>query len=112
MLLAVLTKRTKLKLGNHDIYTNIAGGIKIRETALDLAICLSVASSMLDTPLEDGVLAFGEVSLSGEIKPVVGQQKRINQAKKLGYKKFITSDTVQNINQALAQAFPNPKNGK
>ncbi len=104
MLLAVLGKRTKLKLGNHDVYTNIAGGIKIRETALDLAVCLAVASSLLDTSLEDGVIAFGEVSLSGEIKPVVGQSKRIEQAKKLGYTRFITSDTAQNINQALQQA--------
>jgi len=104
MLLAVVSKRTKLKLGNHDIYTNIAGGIKIKETALDLAVCLAVASSMLDTPFEDGLVVFGEVGLSGEIKPVVGQKKRIDQAKKLGYKKFITSDTVQNINQALQKA--------
>lgn len=104
MLLAVLSKRTKLKVGSHDIYTNIAGGIKIRETALDLAVCIAVASSLLDEPLDEGIIIFGEVSLSGEIKPVVGQSKRTEQAKKLGYKKFITSETASNINQALQQA--------
>jgi len=107
MLIAVLSKRTKLKLGNQDIYTNIAGGIKIKETALDLAICLSITSSMLNKPLEEGTIVFGEVSLSGEVKPVIGQKKRLDQAKKLGYSKFITSETVKNISQAIQLAFPN-----
>src|SRR5690606_2353581 len=98
---------TKLKLGNQDIYTNIAGGIKIKETALDLAICLSITSSMLNKPLEEGTIVFGEVSLSGEVKPVIGQKKRLDQAKKLGYSKFITSETVKNISQAIQLAFPN-----
>ena len=105
MLLAVLGKRTKLRLGNQDIYTNIAGGIKIRETALDLAVCLAVASSMMDKSLPDGTVVFGEVSLSGEVKPVLGQKKRIQQAKKLGYNTFITSDSVTTVTQAIQKAF-------
>lgn len=106
MLLAVLEKRTKLQLGNQDVYTNIAGGMKIKETAVDLAVCIAVASSVLDQPLPDGVIVFGEVSLSGDIKPVVGQKKRIDQARKLGYKTFINSESARSIPQALRQAFP------
>lgn len=105
MLLAVLSKRTKLKLGNQDIYTNISGGMKIKETALDLAVCLAVASSALDKPLEEGMVVFGEVGLSGEIKPVAGQKKRIDQAKKLGHTKLITSDNAKTIAQAIQLAF-------
>ena len=61
---------------------------------------------MLNQPLADGTIVFGEVSLSGEIKPVAGQKKRLDQAKKLGYKNFITSETVRNISQAIQIAFP------
>ena len=105
MLLAVLTKRTKLKLGNQDVYTNLAGGLKVRETALDLAICLSLVSSLKDQPLPPKTVVFGEVSLSGEIKPVLGQQKRLDQAKKMGYTNHINSATAKSLSQAIQQAF-------
>jgi DNA repair protein RadA/Sms len=105
MLIAVLTKRTKLNLGNQDVYTNLAGGLKIRETALDLAVCLSLISSLKNQPLPANTVAFGEVSLAGEVKPVIGQQKRLDQAKKLGYRHSITSDSAKTITQAIQQAF-------
>ncbi len=106
MLLAVLSKRTKVRLDDQDIYTNIAGGMKVKETAVDLAVCLAVVSSALDISLPPKTVVFGEVSLSGAVKAVVGQKKRLDQAKKLGYKSFITADTAKTLNQALKQAFP------
>ncbi len=105
MLIAVMSKRTKINLGNQDIYTNTAGGMKIRETALDLSVCLALASSALDKPLKQKTLVFGEVSLSGEVKPVLGQAKRLEQGKKLGYINHITSDTVKSVDQAIKKAF-------
>jgi DNA repair protein RadA/Sms len=105
MLIAVLTKRTKLALGNQDVYTNLAGGLRIRETALDLAVCLALVSSLKDKPLPERTVVFGEVSLAGEVKPVIGQAKRQEQAKKLGYKHCISSDSAQNLSQAIKQAF-------
>lgn len=107
MLIAVLAKRTKVRLDDQDIYTNIAGGMKVKETALDLAVCLAVVSSAIDVPLAAGTVVFGEVSLSGEIKPVVGQKKRTEQAKKLGYERVISSDVVKRLPEALKMAFPN-----
>jgi DNA repair protein RadA/Sms len=106
MLIAVMTKRSKLNLGNQDIYTNIAGGLRVRETALDLPVCLAIASSFLDQPIEAHTAVFGEVSLSGEIKPALGQQKRLDQAKKLGYNKFINAQTASTLDEAMRQAFP------
>lgn len=105
MLIAVLTKRTKLNLGNQDVYTNLAGGLKIRETALDLAVCLALVSSLKDKPLPAKTVVFGEVSLAGQIKPVVGQAKRLAEAKKLGYKNSISSDTAKTLAEAIQQAF-------
>lgn len=105
MLIAVLTKRTKLNLGNQDVYTNLAGGLHIRETALDLAVCLALVSSLKDQPLPPKTVAFGEISLAGEIKPVVGQQKRLEQAKKLGYDHAITADSAKSVSQAINQVF-------
>jgi DNA repair protein RadA/Sms len=106
MLIAVLTKRTKLSLGNQDVYTNITGGMKIKETSLDLAVCLALASSLINKPLTANTVVFGEVSLSGEIKAVLGQQRRLDQAKKLGYKHSITPENVQTLAQAIRLAFP------
>lgn len=108
MLIAVLTKRTKLNLGNQDVYTNLAGGLRIRETALDLAVCLALVSSMKDQPLPPHTVVFGEVSLSGEIKPVIGQSKRIEQARKMGYKHHISADSAKTLSQAIQQAFTKP----
>src|SRR5690606_32302610 len=100
MLVAVMSKRLKMSLGNQDIYTNIAGGLRIKETALDLPVCLAIASSMLDQPLPAKTAVFGEVALSGEVKPVLGQQQRVEQAHKLGYNNLITAQTAASLEQA------------
>jgi DNA repair protein RadA/Sms len=89
MLIAVLAKTAGINLGNHDVYLNVAGGLKIKETAADLAVCLAVASAFLDLPLTQKTLAFGEIGLSGEIRNAPQAEVRLKEAKKLGFKKII-----------------------
>ncbi len=99
ILLAVLEKRANLKLSSHNVFLNIAGGIKIEEPAVDLAICCAIASSYKGIPIGDTVL-IGEVGLTGEIRAVSNIEKRLNEAKKLGFKGAIipkrNMESIQN----------------
>jgi DNA repair protein RadA/Sms len=85
LLVAMLERRTKLKLGEHDIYINIVGGIQIREPAADLAICLAIGSAAKGLQLKKNSVVFGEVGLSGEVRHVPFGEKRLSEAKKLGF---------------------------
>lgn len=85
LLVAMLERRTKLKLAEHDIYINIVGGIKITEPAADLAICLAIGSAAKGLQLKQNAAVFGEVGLSGEIRHVAHAEKRLAEAKKLGF---------------------------
>jgi DNA repair protein RadA/Sms len=85
LLVAMLERRTKLKLAEHDIYINIVGGIKITEPAADLAICLAIGSAAKGLQLKQNAVVFGEVGLSGEVRHVPHADKRLSEAKKLGF---------------------------
>ncbi len=85
LLVAMLERRTKLKLGEHDIYINIVGGIQIREPAADLAICLAIGSAAKGLQLKKNAVVFGEVGLSGEVRHVPHADRRLAEAKKLGF---------------------------
>lgn len=85
LLLAVLEKRLGMNLSQCDAYINITGGIKVNEPALDLGIVLAAISSFRDIPVEEDVLVFGEIGLSGEIRGVSMVQQRVNEAGKLGF---------------------------
>jgi DNA repair protein RadA/Sms len=85
LLVAMLERRTKLKLSEHDIYINIVGGIRITEPAADLAVCLAIGSAAKGLQLKKNAVAFGEVGLSGEIRHVPHADKRVKEAKKLGF---------------------------
>lgn len=100
VLLAVLEKRCKLPCYQYDIYLNIAGGFKISDTASDLAVCLALASAILDKPLKQNSALFGEVGLLGEIRTVPHAQKRAQEAKRLGYKSY---DSFKWVNESLKQ---------
>lgn len=89
LLIAVLERRTKLKLSDKDIYINVVGGLKIDDQAADLAICMAIASAAAGRKIDDDVVVFGEVGLGGEIRSVLSSDKRIAEAKKLGFKKAI-----------------------
>ena len=89
LLVAMLERRTKLKLADKDIYINIVGGMKITEPAADLAICMAIASAAKGMQLKTDAVVFGEVGLSGEIRHVPWADKRLAEAKKLGFKDAI-----------------------
>lgn len=89
LLVAMLERRTKLKLSDKDIYINIVGGMRITEPAADLAICMAIASASKGMQLKEDAVVFGEVGLSGEVRHVPWLDKRLSEAKKLGFKTAI-----------------------
>ena len=91
MLLAVLEKRCGFRLASKDVFLNITGGIKIDDTAIDLAVICSILSSDQDIALDTQICFAGEIGLSGEIRAVNRIEQRISEAEKLGYKKIIVS---------------------
>jgi DNA repair protein RadA/Sms len=98
MLLAVLEKRAGFRLGVKDVFLNIAGGIKVSDPAIDMAILSSVLSSNLDIPIERNTCFAGEAGLSGEIRPVSRIEQRIREASKMGFSKIYISKYHRNIN--------------
>ena len=101
LLLAVLIRRCSLPLYDYDCFVNVAGGIKVMEPASDLAVCLSIASAFLDKPLPKGAIAIGEIGLSGEIREVVAQDKRVKEAKRQGFNIPITNKEVRYLSEAI-----------
>ena len=98
MLLAVLEKRAGFKLSQKDVFLNIAGGLKVNDPAIDLAVISSILSSNVDVSIEKQVCMAGEVGLSGEIRPINRIEQRILEAEKLGFKKMIVPDfNVKNM---------------
>jgi len=95
LLLAVLEKRLNLKLSSADVYVNIAGGMRINEPAIDLGVVLAVISSYKDQPIDEKVLAFGEVGLSGEVRAVSQAAQRVQEAKKLGFTTVILPEVCR-----------------
>ncbi|MDD7024738.1 MAG: DNA repair protein RadA [Oscillospiraceae bacterium] len=89
LLMAVLEKRAGLSMSSCDAYVNIAGGVKMNEPALDLAIVLAIASSFRDRAVDEKTVVFGEVGLSGEVRAVSMAQARVLEAKKLGFSRCI-----------------------
>jgi len=86
VLIAVMERRTKLNLSDKDIYINVVGGLKLNDQAADLAICMAIASAAAGRRLDDETVVFGEVGLGGEVRSVPGVDKRVAEAKKLGFK--------------------------
>lgn len=100
LIIAVLEKRAGYFFGTLDCYINVVGGIKLDHPAADLAVALSLISSLRDKPLDDNLIAFGEIGLAGEIRSVVGVEKIVVEAKKLGFNKIIVpSNCMKNISK-------------
>jgi len=89
LLVAVLEKRMGLRLAASDIYLNVIGGLHLSETAADLAVALSIYSSVKDKPVPDDLIAFGEIGLSGEVRAVSGVDVRVSEAVRLGFTKIV-----------------------
>ena len=118
MLLAILEKRQGLHFSNLDTYLNVVGGMHLDEPAADLAVCMSLVSGLRDTPINDKLIAFGEVGLSGELRSVPRVQARVTEAARMGFTecvlpkssmkqitsipKGITVTPVRNLREALS----------
>ncbi|MCL2001849.1 DNA repair protein RadA [Candidatus Saccharibacteria bacterium] len=96
LLIAVLEQRTKLMLSDKDIFINVVGGIRVSDAAADLAVCMAIASAAAGRKLSDDLVVFGEVGLGGEIRSVHAAEKRIGEAKKLGFTAAIAPRTIKN----------------
>ncbi len=98
ILLAVLEKRANLRLSANNVFLNMAGGVRIMEPAVDLAVCCSIASSLLDKIIDNKTVLIGEVGLGGEIRSVGNIEKRIQEAEKLGFKKiYVPGNNLKNL---------------
>ena len=95
LLVAVLEKRTKLKLQDKDIFINVVGGMKLNDSAADLAVCMAIASAAASRKLDEKIVVFGEVGLGGEIRSVTAPDRRIAEAKKLGFQNAIAPATIK-----------------
>lgn len=91
MLLAVLEKRVGMKMFQKDVFLNFAGGFKIADPGLDLAVVAAVVSSYYDRPIAEGVCCAGEIGLSGEVRPAPRTEQRISEASRLGFKRIVVS---------------------
>ena len=89
LIIAVLEKRAGYYFSNTDAYINVIGGLRLDETAVDLAVAMALVSSLKDIPIADDAIAFGEIGLAGEIRSVNHAQQRVNEAVRLGFKRII-----------------------
>ncbi|MBU0722031.1 DNA repair protein RadA [Patescibacteria group bacterium] len=94
VLIAVMTKRAGLNLTNQDVILNVVGGLKINDPGLDLAVCIAVASSVLNQVIKNKNIVLGEVGLGGEIRQITRLEQRLNEAERLGFAKAIIPDSV------------------
>jgi DNA repair protein RadA/Sms len=101
MLLAVLERRAGLRLSDMDVYVSTVGGVKLTEPASDLAVALAIASAVQDKPIAHNLVAFGEISLAGEIRKVSNGKVRANEASRLGFVRSVDSG-VGDLKAALA----------
>lgn len=95
LLIAVLERRTKLRLSDQDVFINVVGGMKLADSAADLAICMAIASAVAGRKLGEEYVVFGEVGLGGEIRSAFRADQRITEAKKLGFKHAIGPSTIR-----------------
>ncbi len=105
MLVAIIQKHLRLPLGNFDIFVNVASGIKVFEPAADLGICLAIISSFKNKPLPGKTVAIGEVGLLGEIRNVIGLDRRIKEARKLGFTNIISPKTYNSLVKTVNNLF-------
>jgi DNA repair protein RadA/Sms len=119
MLIAVLARHAGLNLTGHDVYVNVAGGLRIEEPASDLAVAAALASSLRERPVRSGTVLAGELSLSGRLRPAGRADRRLSEAQRIGYDRLITGpmrehgraagsdglQTAPDVRQALALAL-------
>ena len=105
IILAVLERYAKIKLDSTDVYVNVVGGLKLSEPAIDLAVAMAVASAKLQKPLPSELVVMGEVGLSGEVRQISQTEKRLKEAKKLGFKQILSAKEVKSVVAAVKELF-------
>ena len=98
---AVLTRRAGISLSGQDVIVNVTGGVRVAETAADLAIALAVVSSVRDVPVHAGTAAFGELGLSGEVRRVSQPDRRVEEASRLGLKTCVMPDAARRQRRSI-----------
>ncbi|MFZ5933021.1 MAG: LAGLIDADG family homing endonuclease [Patescibacteria group bacterium] len=101
LLLAVLIRRCGLPIHEYDVFVNVAGGIKVTEPGADLAISLSIASSFFEKPIPKNLFCLGEVGLLGEVREVVAEEKRVKEARRLGFSQALTQKEIKYLGEAV-----------
>jgi DNA repair protein RadA/Sms len=94
MILAILERKAGLAIGASDVFVNVAGGVRVEEPAIDLAVALAVASSLRDRPASPDIVAFGELGLAGEVRGVTRAQHRMVEAAAMGFTRAIVPVNV------------------
>ena len=105
LLIAVLGRRAGLGLGSHDVYANLAGGLSVMEPGLDLPLALALASSLRDRAIAPGTVAIGEVGLLGELRGVVGLERRLREAARMGFVRAIVPRPLAGAPMATIDGF-------
>ncbi len=105
LLLAVLEKRLGLPMWSHDVFLNIAGGLRLDEPAIDLSVAVAIVSSLRDVPADSSTCAVGEIGLSGELRSVAHLERRVMEAKKLGFEKMVVPKHSKDAVQLLSNKY-------
>ncbi|EKD56711.1 MAG: hypothetical protein ACD_58C00118G0010 [uncultured bacterium] len=101
LLIAVLCKKLKLALDSQDIYLNIAGGMRLKDPAVDLAVCAAIISSFKNQPISESLCLFGEVGLLGEVRRVSFEKKRLEEATRLGFKTLGKINFIEDLSKVF-----------
>lgn len=99
MLLAIVSKRCNLRIGDNDVYINVVGGMKVSEKAADLAVAAAVISALTNMPIDANTVVVGELGLGGEVRSVPFLERRLKEAERLGLKTALTPKTVKTVNE-------------
>lgn len=99
LLVAILTKRLNIPLGGCDLFVNVSGGLKVAEPAADLAIALAILSSFKNIAVNPKAVMFGEIGLLGEVRRVASEERRIHEARRLGFPTVLSPQTIKNLKQ-------------
>ncbi|OGL94419.1 DNA repair protein RadA, partial [Candidatus Uhrbacteria bacterium RIFCSPLOWO2_12_FULL_47_9] len=99
MLIAILSKRAGLHLGESDVYVNVVGGMQLKEPASDLAVCAAIMSAAKNRMDSEPIVYIGEVGLGGEVRNVMALEKRVNEAKRVGIEKAVTPKTMKSVKE-------------
>jgi DNA repair protein RadA/Sms len=105
MIVAVLGRHARIALGTADVFVNVAGGVRIEEPGADLAIALAIASAAKGVPTKDGLAAFGEIGLTGRLRPAAQAERRLEECKKLGMEVVITPAATDTLAKAVTAAL-------